>query len=265
MSKLEIKGATLGYNKQIILNDISLEIKTGQIICIIGRNGVGKTTLFKTILGIHPLIRGKVLIDGEDIKKWSKTKYAQKVAYVPQIHSVPFPFTVFDIILFGRTAHLSRFASPGRKDRIVVEECMEKLKISSLRNRIFTQLSGGEQQMVIVARALAQQPSFLIMDEPTSNLDFGNQIKLIKKICELKDESLGILMATHSPDQAFVCNADVAVVHQGGIWKQGHCNDIITQEVLKEIYQVNISVCSLSDQNGNLHKVCMPENIFKRS
>lgn len=262
MSVLELKNATLGYRKQIILEKVSFTLETEQVTCIIGRNGAGKTTLFKSMLDILPLIRGEMLLDGESIKKWNKAKYARKVAYVPQIHSVPFPFTAFEVVLLGRTAHLPGFVSPGRKDRLIAEECMERLKISSLRNRIFTQLSGGEQQMVIVARALAQQPSFLIMDEPTSSLDFGNQIKLIKQICALQDHSLGILMATHSPDQAFILNADVAVVHKGGIWKRGHCNDIITPDILKEVYRTSISVCSFPDRNGGEHKVCMPGYLF---
>ena len=148
-------------------------------------------------------------------------------------------------------------SSEGKKDRLLVDECLDKLKISYLRNRIFTPLSGREQQMVIVARALAQQPSFLIMDEPTSSLDFGNQIKIIRQVNDLKDESLGILMATHAPDHAFMCDVDVAVVHQNKIWKRGYCNDVITTDVLMEIYRTNISVCSVDDGNGFPHTVCI--------
>lgn len=250
---LEIKNAVLGYHGKAVLQNVNFTIETGRTICVIGKNGAGKTTLFKSILGILPLLRGEILLDGRSIERWRQRDYARVIAYVPQARTLPFPFTAFDVVLFGRTAHLSRFASPGKRDRRIADECMEKLQISHLRNRVFTQLSGGEQQMVIVARALTQQPLFLVMDEPASNLDFGNQIRIITQVNRLKDDSLGILMATHSPDHAFMCNAGVMVVHSGKIWKSGGCNRIITEDVLKEIYGVDVCICSMKGI-----KTCMP-------
>ena len=161
---LEIKNAVLGYHGKAVLQNVNFTIETGRTICVIGKNGAGKTTLFKSILGILPLLRGEILLDGRSIERWRQRDYAQVIAYVPQARTLPFPFTAFDVVLFGRTAHLSHFSSPGKRDRRIADECMEKLQISHLRNRVFTQLSGGEQQMVIVARALAQQPLFLVMD-----------------------------------------------------------------------------------------------------
>ena len=260
MSKLEIKNATLGYNRNTILKNVSLELHPEKTVCIIGKNGAGKTTLFKSILGIIPSLSGEILLNGKSIKNWSRNQLAQIIAYVPQAHTPPFPFSVFDVVLFGRTAHLSRFSSPGKKDKLIADECLELLNISYLKHRVFTELSGGEQQMVIVARALAQQPSFLIMDEPTSNLDFGNQIKITKQINGLRNRKIGILMATHSPDHAYMCDADVVVVHNSTIWKQGYCEDIITEEVLKEIYGVNISICSIDNQSDYGRKICIPKD-----
>ena len=233
--KLEIRNATLGYFGKAVLRNVNLELTAGKTTCLIGKNGAGKTTLFKSLLGILPVLKGEILLDGRDIKRWQRRDYAQVIAYVPQARTLPFPFTAFDVVLFGRTAHLSHFASPGKRDRQIAAECMERLQISHLRNRIFTQLSGGEQQMVIVARALAQQPLFLVMDEPASNLDFGNQIRIISQVNRLKNDSLGILMATHSPDHAFMCRADVMVVHNGTIWKPGTCDRIITEKMLKNL------------------------------
>ena len=251
--KLEIKNATMGYFGKAVLHNVNLELTAGKTTCLIGKNGAGKTTLFKSILGILPLLRGEILLDGRDVRRWRRRDYAQVIAYVPQARTLPFPFTAFDVVLFGRTAHLSHFASPGKRDRQIADECMEKLQVSHLRNRVFTQLSGGEQQMIIVARALAQQPLFLVMDEPASNLDFGNQVRIISQVNRLKDDSLGILMATHSPDHAFMCNAGVMVVHDGKIWKSGDCNRIITEDVLKEIYGVDVCICSVKGI-----KTCMP-------
>jgi iron complex transport system ATP-binding protein len=251
---LEIRNATLGYGRTEILKNVSLTLETGQTVCVLGKNGAGKTTLFKSMLGVLPLLAGEILLDGTNTGKWSRRQFARTVAYVPQARSIPFPYQVSDVVLFGRTAHLSQFASPGKADRLIAEECMERLQITHLKDRTFTQLSGGEQQMVIVARALAQQPAFLIMDEPTSSLDFGNQIKIIQQVNELKDKSLGILMATHSPDHAFMCDADVAVVHEGRIWEKGHCNEIITEELLHTLYGVDVSVCSVEKSS---RKVCI--------
>jgi iron complex transport system ATP-binding protein len=239
---LEIRNATLGYPRQTILRNVNLTLHTGQTICLLGRNGAGKTTLFKSILGILPLMEGYIYVDGKDVRAWSRRKFARLVAYVPQARSLPFPFKAIDIVLFGRTAHLTAFTSPSAKDRLIAAECMEQLSISHLANRVFTQLSGGEQQMVIIARALAQQPAFLIMDEPTSSLDFGNQIKIISQVNALKNDSLGILMATHSPDHACMCEADVAVAHKGGIQNYGHCHQAITSDMLKDIYDVDVSI-----------------------
>ncbi|WP_235816370.1 ABC transporter ATP-binding protein [Bacteroides ihuae] len=259
MMKLEIKNASLGYHRTMILQNVNMELHTGETICVLGRNGSGKTTLFRTLLGLLPLQSGEILLDGRNLSSWNRTQFARKVAYVPQARSLPFPFTVMDVVLFGRTSHLKPFASPGKEDKAIAEWCLDKLNIIHLRKRVFTQLSGGEQQMVIVARALAQQPSFLVMDEPTSSLDFGNQIKIIRQVNELKDESLGILMATHSPDHAFMCDAKVAVVQEQKVMVQGDCKEVITEELLKEIYGADIRIHALTHNAILSRKICIPE------
>jgi iron complex transport system ATP-binding protein len=255
---LEIKNGVLGYGNNTVLSDINLELAMGETVCLLGKNGSGKTTLFKVLLGILKPFSGTILLNGIPIDNWNRKKFAQLVGYIPQARSLPFPFSVLDVVLFGRTAHLSTFTFPGKKDRIIAEECLDMLNISHLRDRIFTQLSGGEQQMVIVARALAQQPAFLIMDEPTSSLDFGNQIKIIKQINSLKNKSLGILMATHSPDHAFMCDANVAILHQKTIWKCGYSNDVITDKILKTIYGVEVKVCTMPSEYITTRRVCVP-------
>ncbi|WP_321333423.1 ABC transporter ATP-binding protein [uncultured Bacteroides sp.] len=257
--KLEIKNASLGYQHKTILQNVSLELHTGQTICVLGRNGSGKTTLFRSLLGLLPLQSGEILLDGKNLSSWNRTQFARKVAYVPQARSLPFPFTVMDVVLFGRTSHLKPFASPGKEDRAIAEWCLDKLNIIHLRKRVFTQLSGGEQQMVIVARALAQQPSFLVMDEPTSSLDFGNQIKIIRQVNELKNESLGILMATHSPDHAFMCDARVAVVRNHTVTGQGDCKEVITEKLLKDVYGADIHIHAFAEKALLCRRICVPE------
>jgi iron complex transport system ATP-binding protein len=258
MMKLEIKNGVFGYPNKPILTDINFELNTGEIVCVLGKNGAGKTTLFKSMLGVLKPLSGSILLNGKPIEHWNRPQFARLVGYIPQARSLPFPFTVMDVVLFGRTAHMSAFGSPGKKDRLLAEECLELLNITHLKNRTFTHLSGGEQQLVIIARALAQQPSFLIMDEPTSSLDFGNQIKIIRQVNALKNNSLGIIMATHSPDHAFMCDANVAIIHEGKIWKTGHSNDIVTEELLKEIYGVKVKIRSLENKPECSRLVCVP-------
>jgi len=258
MMKLEIKNGVFGYPNKPILADINFELNTGEIVCVLGKNGAGKTTLFKSMLGVLKPLSGSILLNGKPIEHWNRPQFARLVGYIPQARSLPFPFTVMDVVLFGRTAHMSAFGSPGKKDRLLADECLELLNITHLKKRTFTHLSGGEQQLVIIARALAQQPSFLIMDEPTSSLDFGNQIKIIRQVNALRNNSLGIIMATHSPDHAFMCDANVAIIHEGKLWKTGHSNDVVTEGILKEIYGVDVKVRSLGNKPECNRLVCVP-------
>lgn len=256
--QIKIEQADLGYGKRAILHDVSLTAETGRTLCLLGKNGAGKTTLFKSLLGILPVIAGKVRLNGSNISKLSRMDFARSVAYVPQARMLPFPFSVREVVLFGRTPHLPPFSVPGKDDKRIVDECLEMLHIAHLGNRTFTRLSGGEQQMVIIARALAQQPAFIIMDEPTSSLDFGNQTQVISIVNELKNQSLGIIMATHSPDQVFMCDADVAIVHDGKLWKQGYCNEVITEGLLHEIYNVDVTISDVVRNAGQSRRICVP-------
>jgi iron complex transport system ATP-binding protein len=238
----------MGYSGKPALSNVNLKLSSGSATCVIGRNGAGKTTFFKSLLGLLPLLEGEILFDGKDIRLWKRRDYARAVAYVPQARALPFPFTVREVVLFGRTAHLPSFAYPRRHDRLIADECLERLNLSHLCDRIFTNLSGGEQQLVIIARALAQQPLFLVMDEPASGLDFGNQVKIMTQVNGLVSEALSVIMATHAPDHAFVCNADVIVVHNGKVRQSGFCREVLTDALLKEIYDVNVRLCPTCKQ-----------------
>jgi iron complex transport system ATP-binding protein len=146
----------------------------------------------------------------------------------------------------GRTVHMDAFGSPGKKDYAFVSELLERLEIDDLKNRNYTELSGGERQMVLIARALAQEPAFLMMDEPTSNLDFGNQVKVIKNIKDLSKQGLGVIMTTHSPDHVFQCNANVVLMMQDKRYLVGHVSDILSETTLTDTYGVHIAI--LKDQ-----------------
>ena len=258
--RLEVQNVSCGYSPgNPIVSGISLEMEAGDTLCLLGPNGVGKTTFFKTLLGLLKLQSGRILLNGDDINKWSRRTFARKVGYVPQLHTPPFPFKVIDVVVMGRTAHVGVFSSPSAKDRKIASEALEMLGVSHLQDRTYTELSGGERQLVMIARALAQQPEILILDEPTSNLDFGNQIKVLCQIKRLtKERNIGVIMTTHFPDHAFLCASKVAVMGKNNTFITGYPADVITEEVLKQTYGVDVKVIETGEQLGEKIKICVP-------
>ncbi len=257
--RLEVQDVSCGYAGKTIVSGISLAMQAGDSLCLLGPNGVGKTTFFKTLLGLLKVKSGKILFNGEDINQWSRRTFAQKVGYVPQVHTPPFPFKVLDVVVMGRTSHIGVFSSPTTKDRKIAQEALEILSIIHLQERTYTELSGGERQLVMIARALAQQPEILIMDEPTSNLDFGNQIKVLRQIRRLtKESNLGVIMTTHFPDHAFLCASKVAVMGKNHSFVTGTPEDVITDEVLERTYGVAVKVMETGEQMGENLKICVP-------
>jgi len=256
--KLEVKNAICGYGTKKVVENISLCVKSGEILCLLGPNGVGKTTFFKSILGFLKLLDGEILLNDESIKKWSKVKLARVIGYVPQAHTPPFPFTVIDVVTMGRTAHLGMFASPSNEDRQIAEEALETMCISFLKDRIYTEISGGERQMVLIARALTQNPEILIMDEPTANLDFGNQIRVLEQINRLSKNGLGVIMTSHFPDHAFLCSTKVALMQRGNVFKVGSVDEIVTEENLKSAYGIDVKIASTVNDKGGVIRSCIP-------
>lgn len=262
---LQVKDLTCGYGNLKIVETVSFDIKGGESICLLGPNGVGKTTFFKTMLGFLKPISGQVLLDGKPTVSLSRKKFAQSIAYVPQAHSVPFPFSVIDVVVAGRNVHSGITSTPSKKDYDYALSCIDELGINYLKEKIYTELSGGEQQMVLIARAMAQQAKILIMDEPTSNLDFGNQIKIINHINNLKNKNIAIIMTTHSPDHVFLCASKVIVFQDGKQACVGEPNNIITENLLSEVYGVDVNVCRVNTNKNKQVSVCIPNiDLIKR-
>lgn len=252
---LELQNVRCGYGKKVVVDGFSAKVSSGDIFCLLGPNGVGKTTLFKTILGLLPLLGGSITCDGENILNASPKEYAKLIGYVPQAHTPPFAFTVFDVVVMGRTIHQGILGRPGKKDYAFAMEVMERLGILFLRDRVYTELSGGERQMVIIARALTQEPAFLIMDEPTANLDFGNQAKVLTNVKKLAREGLGIIMTTHSPNQVFQCDADVALLKSNNEFIYGKAHEVLLENTLFDAYGIPVAVAKIDYRNNTLH-VC---------
>ncbi|HMA66170.1 MAG: ABC transporter ATP-binding protein [Fibrobacterota bacterium] len=254
---LALDNIYCGYGNEPIVSNLSTSITPGENICILGPNGVGKTTLFKSILGFLPLISGTITIDGEDIHLWPRKRLARYLGYVPQAHIPPFPFRVLDVVSMGCTSQLGMFASPSKNDFIQSERLLDTMGILHLKNRIYTELSGGERQMVIISRALAQNPKILIMDEPTANLDFGNQICVLTRINELTGQGLAVIMTSHVPDHAFLCNSSVILLQRDNKYSIGPADTVITEKKLLNAYNVSVKIADF-EHCSIRQKCCIP-------
>lgn len=256
--KLEAKNLDFGYRGHRVGSDVSLALEAGEVLCLLGPNGSGKTTLFKTLLGLLPAQGGEVAMDGADIKARAREDVARLVSYVPQAHAAFFPFTVREVVMMGRTAHMGVFSSPSRRDREIADAAMERMRLAALADSVYTRISGGERQLTLVARALAQEARIVVMDEPTANLDFGNQVRVLEHIQSLAKFGIGVLLSTHDPDQAFLCADRVALLHQGRLAHLGAPDEVITSESLKQIYGVDVAVTRVPMASGAERRVCIP-------
>ncbi len=257
----ELRDAVCGYSPQKpILRDISFSVAAGEVLCILGPNGVGKSTLFKSMLALIPMLAGTLSIDGEDIRRWSRTRVARKVAYIPQSTTPPFSYTVLDFMLMGRTAYLGPLASPKKEDEDLAFSIAEELGIVHLVNRRYLELSGGERQLAMIGRALTQQPEIMIMDEPTAALDFGNQQLVLEQVQLLTRRGLAIIMSSHFPDHAFMVANKALMLNKGGIYAVGSPAEVISAVSLRDLYQVDAMVFNTgvaSKATGSEIKTCV--------
>jgi iron complex transport system ATP-binding protein len=256
--RLDVQELAFGYPGKEVGRGVSFDLAGGEVLCLLGPNGGGKTTLFKTILRLLAPRQGRVAVDGEPITGRSRPRLARVFGYVPQAQLGIFPFTVVEIVLMGRTAHIGPFATPSRGDRAIAEEMLGVLGIAHLGARPYTEISGGERQLTLIARALAQQPAILVMDEPTASLDFGNQVRVLGEIAQLARRGIAVMLSTHDPDHAFLCAHRVALLHQGRLARFGPPDLVITRESLREVYGVEVTVTEVPRADGGVARVCVP-------
>lgn len=237
---LKARDLHFSYRHAPVLHGVNLELQRGECIALLGKNGAGKSTLLRLLLGFIRAQRGEVTIDGNPIAALSRLQLAQSIAYVPQSHQPPFPYSTHEVIMLGRLPHHGLFGKPSREDELKVEQTLQRLRITHLARRPYTRLSGGERQLVMIARALAQEASLLILDEPVNGLDYGNQYRLLASLQELAADGLGVLMTTHHPDHALHAASRVVLLDSGNIIGDGPAEQILTTANLHRLYDLNV-------------------------
>ncbi len=260
---LEIKNLKFGYdnknNSNNILNDISFKVGKGELCGIFGPNGVGKSTLFKCIIGFLKPKHGELTINNKNILKMPVEEIAKLIAYVPQEHKSPFPYLVKEVVLMGRTPHLGGVFGPKKSDIEKAIESMEIIGISNLANKPYTDLSGGQRQLVLLARALTQETELMILDEPTSALDFRNQLKIWSMLKKLTKRGMSIIVSVHDPNHMLWFCDKVAILKEGKIISNGTPESALTEKVLNELYG---DICNVKENKEDGFKTIIP-NINK--
>ena len=255
---ISVKNLSFAYGKNAVLNDVSFDIEDGCLVTLLGPNGVGKSTLFKCILGLLDFKEGVVEINGKSIKEMTTRERAQNVAYIPQAHTAVYDYSVFDVVLMSTTSSLGALSSPSERQREQVVNALEKVGLLHLKDRPYTQISGGEQQLVLIARALAQNAKTILMDEPTSALDYGNTAKVLEAVRALSNSGLCVFQSTHNPDHAFLYSNKTLALKNGEIAAFGDPKEVVTDALIKQLYSIDAEVVSLHDDKI---RVCVPTKL----
>lgn len=259
---IEVKNLSFSYGDRPVLHDISFKVEKGEFLSILGPNGVGKSTLFRCVLGLLSGYTGQVLVDGIDSRSFSVREAAMHIAYIPQSSHPVFNYSVFDIVLMGRTCGLSTFRSPKKKDTEICRWALDKIGIAHLADRCFHRLSSGEQQLVLIARALVQKAPILMLDEPTANLDFGNQHLVLEQARNLAREGYTVIQTTHHPEQSYMFSDRILAIQKGRVLAEGTPEQVLTEQTMKALYGVDVDVVSLYEDNA---RICIPKNITKEA
>jgi len=250
---ISVNDLHFSYPKRPVLEGVDFTLNRGEIVSLLGPNGCGKSTLIRLILKlIHPS-QGEIWLDNKTIDRYSHREIAKHIAYIPQYNNVPFNYSVLEMVMMGRVAKHGFFVAPSAKDKEVAYESLRQIGIENLTYRTFGQLSGGQKQMVLLARALTQEVNTFIMDEPVSGLDYGNQIRLLELISDLARQGYTFLKTTHYPDHALMVSSRVVVMNEGKIIANGKPEEVITSSMIREIYGIEADLI-----NYNRHTWCIP-------
>ena len=257
-AKVLIRSAGFSYGNKVVWRDINLRVKQGETICLLGPNGCGKTTLLNCIHGDLTPQSGEIQIDGRDVQKMTIIERARNMGYVFQEHSAQFPYSSLEVVRMGRSPHLGIFQVPSEQDTELAGDIMEEMGIGHLADKRYTMLSGGERQLVLIARTLCQEPEMILFDEPTSHLDFKNQTLILRTISRLAGRGLTIIMTSHFPNHAWLLSSRVAMMGQNGIIAEGPAERVMTEENLSETYGLRVKVFQVVNGDTTIN-FCTPE------
>ncbi len=256
---IEISDASFVYGQQMVWHSLNIDIFKGELLCLLGANGCGKTTLLNCMHGDMHLEKGSILLNGQKIETMQITSIAKKIGVVFQEHTTPFPYSVFDVVLMGRAPHLGMFESPSGEDRTITLNSLKTMGVFELKDKPYTEISGGERQLVLIARTLTQEPEVILLDEPTSFLDFKNQALVLGMIRKLTQHGLTIVMTSHFPNHALMCADRVALMNGKTLSEVGETHEIMTEKNLKKTYGIGVKILSVNDpEEDKVYKFCMP-------
>ncbi len=239
---LNVSNLSFSYGKKNILSNVTFKIDKGEMVSILGGNGSGKTTLLKCIMNFLKSERGSCSFFGKNVKDYSERELFKKISYVPQVKYSNYPNTVFETVLLGRSAHLDIFEKPDEKDISMVEEVLKKMGLSDLSTKKCNELSGGEFQLVLIARAICNNPELIILDEPESSLDLKNQLMVMKTLVNLNKEGTACLFNTHDPMHALNYTHKCLLLFADKKSVYGDVKEVITEENLKKTFNTDIAI-----------------------
>lgn len=239
---ITVRDLCFSYGTRNVLTDVGFTAENSTLIAVLGPNGVGKTTLFRCILGLQRHYDGFISVDGDDAKRLSAKELAHRIAYIPQIHAQTFGYTVLDMVLMGTSHAVSSLALPGKRETETAMAALDRLGIASLAEKNFTHLSGGEQQLVLIARALAQQAKTLLMDEPTASLDYGNQAHVLNIVRGLADEGYTVILSTHNPQHALWYADTALALSAGRVAAFGAPSDVMDAALIERLYHLRVEL-----------------------
>ncbi len=255
MSAIRVDNIGFNYGKREVLKGVSLELREGEILSLLGPNGTGKSTLIKLILGLLKPKFGAAYVQEKQVDKYTAKELAKTIAYVPQSSNVAFAFSALDVVLMGRISRQSWFSNPSQEDKDAAIWAMERLGIAHLANRAFPTMSGGEKQLTLIARALSQEAKVLVMDEPVSGLDYGNQLRLLETILSLSNEGYAFLKSTHFPEHAMIVGGRTIAIRDGIVIGEGDSKETVTNTLIDALYDTKVQI--KSTECG--YSACVPE------
>lgn len=255
--RLEANGLSFSYSRRDVLSDISFTVEDGRSLALLGRNGSGKTTLLRLLLGFLKPDEGEVLIDGRNAEEMTGRERARCIAYIPQSSSSVYAYSVLEMVMMGCAPALSIFQKPGKADREKAEEALETLGIQDLGRRSVNAISGGERQLALIARALTQDARILLLDEPTSSLDYSNQLLVMETLEKLRDRGYSILFSTHNPEQALMNATDVLILQHHRLSFLGKPEGLLDGEKLEKLYGRGLCIKRVNT-GENERIICIP-------